>query len=443
MNVFFQFIELFATFTESVIVLSAASSIAQKRYEGKKRVFLILLFSVIETIIVTVLNKLEAFSFVTIGVGLIFTVLVLTILSSGNILLKITSTVLTWLGMFAVDYIIMYSFLMIVGNSLDITNGLSLFMTAGIPRLIYLVTDKILQAGIFVLLRKLYSKIKLLSNKNLAILSVISLLSFIVMNILAGLIYTDSVLILQTAVMFAIFFIVISMSVTIFAIGISAKHQNEKQTVELMRLSSRMMEKNYNDIHASHEIIRRQVHDFKNHLRAINGIADEDSKVREYVENLLETSYSYSDLCHCGNDIIDSIINCKEAEALENNIQFEYHISLTSPLNIESIDICAILANQIDNAVEACLKIEEKNQRKISINIYQKEYFVFFTVKNTAKEDPFGKNNELITSKNNSNGLHGFGIRIIRETAEKYNGTSENVYAEGQFISNVMLINND
>ena len=132
----------------------------------------------------------------------------------------------------------------------------------------------------------------------------------------------------------------------------------------------------------------------------------------------------------------------KVAEAKEKNITFSYNISLSDTLKIDSVDICAILANQLDNAIEACEKADA-DHRKIDVFIAQKESFVLFRVINTAKENPFDKNNNLPTSKNNNSGLHGFGIRIIRETAEKYNGISENSYDNGIFTSSAMLSNTD
>lgn len=443
MNVFYQFMELFATFTEGAIAISVASSMAKKRYIGKKHILLVLLFTIIETTLVTFLNTLQSFSYVTIGIALIYTFFIVAILSNGNIMLKLTSVILIWVFIYSIDYVLAYGLLMIIGKSVDVSNGLSLILTPGILRTVFLATDKLTQVIIFASCRKLYPKLQLLNNKNMRFLFVIASLSYVIMQILTALTITDSLLTIQVTVIFTTFFIVLSLIATIFAIAISAKHQNEKRIVELMKLSSQMLEKNYSEIHNSHEIIRQQLHDFKNHLRTINGMSDSDSAVKEYTQNLLESSYSFAKLCHCGNDIIDSIINCKEAEAKEKNITFDYCISLSSPLNIESIDICAILANQIDNAIEACEKIETANNREISIYISQKESFLLFRVQNTVKENPFNKKNELLTSKNNYDGLHGFGIRIIRETAKKYNGTSENRYEDGQFISSVMLLNND
>lgn len=441
MDLLYQFVELFASFTEAAIVISVASSMAQKRYTGKKHFLLVFIFTVIFTVVVTLLNKWHAFSFVTIGVGVVGTILILSVLSTGNLLLRTTSAILAWMFMFAVDYVLVYGLFMIIGNSVNISHGFSLIMTQGSLRTAFLITDKMIQVIIFTLCRKLYPKILLLNKKNMRFLFVIAFLSFIVIHILTAITLMDSILSVQIAVIFTVFFLVLSLITTIFAITISAKHQNERRTVELMRLSSQMMEKNYNEMHSSQELIRQQVHDFKNHLRTIDGMLENTSKVKDYTQNLLETSYSYARMCNCGNEIIDSIINCKKAEAKEKNIHFEYNICLSAPLNIKSIDICAILANQIDNAIEACMKIDNED-RKITVHISQKEAFVFFKVINTTATNPFDKNRDLLTTKNNNDGLHGFGIRIIRETAEKYNGAAENSYKDGKFSSAVMLSNN-
>lgn len=442
MSIFYQFMELSATFIEGGIVLSVAGSMAHRRYSGKKHLTLLLFFTVIYTVLISCFNTLQTFSFITIGAAVIYIFLAVTILSDGSVLLKATSVILTLFFMFSVDYLLSYSIIMMIGESVDVSRGLSLIIAPGLIRSLYLATDKLLQVVIFSLCRKLYPKLRLLNNKNLTLLLIITFLTFLVMQVLAGFVISDSVLIMQAAVIFAVFFIVLSLIATIFAISVSAKHQDEKRTVELMKLSGQMMEKNYQEIHSYHEIIRQQIHDFKNHLRAIDGMLDAGSNAKKYTQNLLASSYSYANECHCGNDIIDSVINCKEAEATAKNIKFEYRISLSDTLRMEPIDICAILANQIDNAIEACAKIENSNDRRITVSISQKEAFVLFKVINTVRENPFDRNNELPTSKNNEDGLHGFGIRIIRETAEKYNGAADNSYEDGCFISSVLIVDN-
>lgn len=440
MQLFYQALEWAVTFIEGAIVLFAASSMSQKKYSAKKHTVFILLAAMIYTGLITLLNTWQTFSFITIGIAVLYTFLTVTVLSSGNFLLRAVSIMISWFFMFSIDYLLTYSIILIIGKSTDISSGFSLLLVPSVHRAVFLTVDKLLQIILFSSCRKLYSKLRLLNKKNLGILLIISLSAFIVMQILTALIITDSLFIIQIAVILSIFFIALSLIATIFSIAVSARYQNEKRTLEIMKITSQMTEKNYKEIHHSNEIIRQQVHDFKNHLRTIDGMVQPGSKAKEYTQNLLADSYSYAMMCHCGNDIIDSIINCKSAEAKTKHIRFEYHIELPDILLIDPIDICAVLANQIDNAMEACEKIDETNKRRLTVHIEKKEAFVLFQVTNSVGSNPLNKKNELLTTKNNENGLHGLGTKIIRETAEKYNGTVNNSYSDGYFTSAAMFV---
>ena len=164
---------------------------------------------------------------------------------------------------------------------------------------------------------------------------------------------------------------------------------------------------------------------------------------KKYTKELLETSYQQAQNCHSGNEIIDSIINCKMNEATNQNIEFNHKILLNTKLNISFVDICAILANQIDNALEACAKISIDKERSVKVQIWQKESFVFFKVINTVDKNPFDSLNNLKSTKDNSDTMHGLGIKNIRETAAKYDGFLKNNYIDGYFISLVMVSNHD
>ena len=205
-----------------------------------------------------------------------------------------------------------------------------------------------------------------------------------------------------------------------------------------MSMANMMLEKNYIQMKESQDIIRKQVHDFKNHIRTLNGMLEDNSNAKEYTKELLSASYQQAQYCHSGNDIIDSIINCKMNEAAENNIEFIHKIHLNSQLYISFADICAILANQIDNAIEACVKIPNDKERFVKVEIWNKESFVFFKVTNTVFQNPFDNSHNLKTTKDNSDYMHGFGIKNIQETASKYGGTLKNDYSNNCFISVVL-----
>ena len=443
MSVFYQFFELFATFTEGLIILLVSSSMSGKKYNKKTHHTLVFLFSIIYTALITYMNTLQTFSFATITVAVLYTFAVLFIISSGKLLLKAVSTMLTWFFMQAIDYTTAYTLIMIIGRTLILSDGFALLMSQGWFRILFGLIDKFLQIAIFLLFRKVYPKFKELNIKNIFSLFILSTISFVLMQGLTALILSDSIITIQITVVFSFIFIVLSLISVIAAIYINSKYQKEKRESELMSLSNAMMEKNFAELEISQSAIRQQVHDFKNHIRTINGMIDSEGTAKKYIEDLLSESYVQAQYCHCSNDVINSIINCKLMDAKAQNIPFEHHITLVSPLFLSSVDICAVLANQIDNALEACAKMPEESKRFVKVEIWQKEAFVFFKVVNTTEKNPFNAKNELISTKTDNNGLHGFGIKNILKTVSSYGGTLKNEYIDGQFISVAMIPNNE
>ena len=441
-NAIYQTAEILATVIEALIVLFVAGTMSKYKYSGKKHLLIFLTATVLYTVLISIMNKWEPFSFATILTAIVFTIIYVLLFCSANILCKITSVILTFFFIHAVDFSISYSLIMIIGKSFDISKGIPLIINPGPTRLLFLAIVKGLQILIFFSCRKIYKNLSLLSNKAMWLLLIITTLSYIIMSLLMQLILTESLVTIQIAIIFSQFFIMLSIIGAIFAISVNSKFQNEKREKQLMALTNKMIEKNYTVMRNTQNEVRRQVHDFKNHLRTIDGMITESSPAKEYVEDLLAESYNSAQFCRSGNDIIDSIINCKIPEAKQKNISFSFSVNLNSKLNISSVDICAVLANQIDNALEAATKTEDLSKRFVKVETYQKESFVFFKVENSCKDNPFNKKHELKTTKDNSNGMHGLGVKNIRETTEKYGGKLKNEYNDGVFTSVAMLINN-
>lgn len=443
MNWFYQFFELFATFTEGLLVLSVSSSMSGKKYKNSKHYSLVLLFTVIYTVLITYMNTLQTFSFATITVAVLYSFTVLFVLSSGKLLLKASSTMLVWFFMHALDYTLSYSLIMIMGKTFILSEGIGLILNQGVPRVIFLVLVKSLQIVVFFLFRKLYPKLKTLDNKNMFSLFLMSTISFVLMQGVTALTLTDSIKTMQIVVVLSFIFIVLCLIAVIVAIYINTKHQKEKRESELMSLSNEMMERNFAELQNSQNAIHQQVHDFKNHIRTISGLIDSDVSAKKYIEDLLAVSYTQAQYCHSNNDVINSIINCKVIDAKAQNTPFEHRVNLSEPLYLSSVDICAILANQIDNALEACAKIQDTDKRFVKVEIWQKESFVFFKVTNATNENPFNSKHKLVSTKSNKDGLHGFGIKNISRAVSVYGGILKNDYKDGQFISIAMVPNNE
>ena len=111
------------------------------------------------------------------------------------------------------------------------------------------------------------------------------------------------------------------------------------------------------------------------------------------------------------------------------------NVLLPETLSIQEQDLCALLLNLIDNAIDASKK-EEQGDIHISIGIAKK--YLSVQIKNKSSEDILVHNPTLKTIKSDSI-YHGFGLQIIRQIVQKYNGIFDTSMESGYFCASVML----
>lgn len=195
-------------------------------------------------------------------------------------------------------------------------------------------------------------------------------------------------------------------------------------------------------MYANQQELARQLHDFNHHVKALQVLAAQEGaeETVAYTQSLLKSAYVKRALCACGNNIIDAIINCKAVEAEELSIAFSFDVKLPQQMEIDPVDICAILSNQIENAFDASKKIADTGKRSVSVDIWPKnEKTVFFRVANYVEENPLDTNPSLQSTKADTSALHGLGLKNISDTAARYGGAVSNTYQDQCFISTVFL----
>ena len=158
-------------------------------------------------------------------------------------------------------------------------------------------------------------------------------------------------------------------------------------------------------------------HDMENHWIALKGYfenKDYDSGIK-YIREI-NNSLENVNTIDTGNIALDAIISTKKAIAIGKDINFESTVQVPEKLPIEAIDICVILGNALDNAIEACERIKDvKKYIKISV-IYEGDS-ILFKIENSV---PKSKKISLKTSKTDK-GNHGFGLENIKHALSKYN----------------------
>ena len=178
----------------------------------------------------------------------------------------------------------------------------------------------------------------------------------------------------------------------------------------------------FNSISENYEIQKKKSHEFKNHILCIESLlkAHEYDKASKYVRNISDTFIGEKNVINTNHVIINAILNTKYQEAISKNIVFVFKVNDLSKIVIEDEDLVVILANLLNNAIEACEKCEEKKTIKLKFVI--EENLIVLSVKNTCSHPIIYSDNEIKTSKKDEPEMHGIGIKNIIQIIEKYNG---------------------
>lgn len=188
---------------------------------------------------------------------------------------------------------------------------------------------------------------------------------------------------------------------------------------------------------------RRLKHDMKNHLICLNDLCSKGkyNELNDYVKNLQNSITTLDTTFNTGNSIADSIINEKYSIMESNNISFELKGLFCESHLIKPVHICTIFANAIDNAIEACIKIEETSMRQINIEIKNSRNFLVLSFTNSVKGQlKITKDNRIRTSKLDKEN-HGFGLENIKAVVKEYNGDFKVRVTKDTFELEIVLTN--
>ncbi len=168
------------------------------------------------------------------------------------------------------------------------------------------------------------------------------------------------------------------------------------------------------------EKISKIKHDMRNHTMAVSSlISNEEYEHAKILCDSVCEKLSTPALSHCENPVLNAILNVEKEKAYQHNISLSCVINDTLSF-IEDSDIVSIVGNLCDNAIEYLIGIE-KDRRNMKITISKYKDYYFIACKNTILFSVLKNNPEMNTTKKDI-ALHGKGMKILQEIAEKYNG---------------------
>lgn len=169
---------------------------------------------------------------------------------------------------------------------------------------------------------------------------------------------------------------------------------------------------------------RRLRHDLNGYLIDIKTTIQSGKfeEAEQKIDTMLEQNQVYkNEVSHSGNLVIDSLINYKYSLAKKEKIDMKCHAFAPEQLSFDGADLCIILGNLIDNAMEAVSRLSEE-QRHIEVSVSQMKGVLSISVQNPY-EGKLRKNanGQILTNKNDSVN-HGIGLLSVQRSVEKYDG---------------------
>ena len=201
---------------------------------------------------------------------------------------------------------------------------------------------------------------------------------------------------------------------------------------------NKLMKQQMDEIENIYMTMRGWRHDYHNHLQSLKGFLslNKVDQMKNYLNELETDLDSIDTLYHSGNLQLDSILNAKLAIAEKGQIRIHCDASIPPQLHVSDLDLCVILGNLLDNAIESCRKIKNPDERfiRVYIGILKKQLYISIT--NATSETVKQRTDHYFTTKR---GDHGHGLKRVDQVVKKYDGYLNRQNEPGVFATEIIL----
>lgn len=204
------------------------------------------------------------------------------------------------------------------------------------------------------------------------------------------------------------------------------------------RFQNELVDRHYAEVETMYQKMRGWRHDYHNHIQVLKAHVElgRYEEAKQYLDALNDDLTTVDTVMKTGNVMVDAILNSKLTMIREKGIQVDATAMVPQDVPFSGIDLSVLIGNLLDNAMEACLQVRDKEERfiRIYIDIIKKQLYV--SVSNSMNGRAKRKGLQYLSTKA---GLHGFGLMRIDRIASKYGGFVNRQNEEGIFATEVML----
>lgn len=219
------------------------------------------------------------------------------------------------------------------------------------------------------------------------------------------------------------------------------KLQGTEEMLRNMEKQYKIQADYYTELKQNMLMSNKNVHDIKNFIVAISSYIDSQktdkaqSKIEEFYRKIPNIKK-----VETGNDAVNALVQSKLKDVNEEIPNNTISIMIPEKLMIDDIDLCILIGNALDNAVEACKKLVDKKSRKLAIKIFPINGQLSMLFVN-SKTKSVEKNTGIFRTTKSNSIMHGFGIENMKSICHRYNGTISFEQTEERFMVSILLPN--
>ena len=223
-----------------------------------------------------------------------------------------------------------------------------------------------------------------------------------------------------------------------FLLEYQQREEKEKARMHLMQKQTEGQIAYYRELAERQKVSNKTMHDLKNQMFALSeAMKTAPGKTQEIMENITGKIFAASPMKITGIDAVDSLIFTKQQQMETLGIRFEHSVYISPGCSVDPLDLCVLLGNLMDNAIEANEDIPPAD-RYVSLSITQRERWLSITIRNAASR-VVPLDGKIIHTTKAQKELHGFGLSSVREIASKYQGDCTFRSTDREFTSYLIL----
>lgn len=219
----------------------------------------------------------------------------------------------------------------------------------------------------------------------------------------------------------------------LFAIHMVEKEERTAAQIRLLQQKQRMQLQNINDLKDAYAAQRKNAHEFNRHLTIIAEMLQQEKSqmAKDYIASVMEHQTQRVLAVNTHNIMIDTIFNQFYYAAQKQKVDVNFRVNDLSEFCMPADDTVVLLTNLLDNALEACGKLESDRKTYVQMIYDEKQNETFLSIRNTSLPVKI-ENNTIETTKVPSV-EHGYGLKNVGEVLKKYSAESAMDFEDGWF----------